>query len=803
MYRIQFLIFIGFLFAADTFWGQSLHGRITDQKTGEPLAFVAVVEKNTVNGYYSDIDGFYEMRPSATGCDIVFHLVGYEDQMFTWAGDTLLNVKLKPLENLFNEVVIRPGENPAERIIKTCIENKKKNNPESDVAFTYDSYNKLVFGGEIDSSLMADKEKFDQLNSSEKDQYNFLNEKYLFLMESATHRKFLPPDKSEETIIANRVSGLKMTDLFLLGTQLQSFSFYGETVDLLGVQYMSPLANNAISKYLFILEDTTFIGNDSVFHISFQPRNNKNISGMKGSLFINTNGYAIQNVIAEPVETTGFQIKIQQQYHFLYDRKWFPKQLNSSILMGNMGSVVPLIGQGRSYIKNVQLDATLRPGEFTPVTLLMAKNAGDQPDSVWTRYREHELDTKELKTYEFIDSVGKAENLDRKVKIFEAISTGIIPIGPIGIDLRRLIRYNQYEKYRLGIGLRTSNLLSEKFSVGGYYAYGFGDKHSKYGGDVLVHLYRKRNAWIKAEYSNDVMETGGNQFDLPPDTPKGISLYPFFISKMDRREKIELSLNARVVGNLTASPFINNQFIRAHESYRFIEKTTESVDLYRRDYRITETGIVLRYAPGEKLVRTSNREIRLGGRFPVVYLRYTAGIRDIYKSDFNYNRIDARIDKVFKILNVGNFSTSVIAGYTPDAMPLSFLYNARGSWDHFTIATPGAFETMRTNEFRHSEFVAVHLRHNFKDLLFRAGKFRPHFVLVHNMMWGKMINKENHNLALRDAPLGYYESGLQIDNLLVSNFSGIGIGAFYRYGPYHLPETNDNFAFKLTSTLVF
>jgi hypothetical protein len=803
MHRIHFLFTISLLFFSCALIGQNLRGRIIDQKTGEPLAFVSVVEKNTVNGKYSDIDGYYEISPSVIGCEIVFHLVGYENQVASWAGDSLLNIKLKPLENLLNEVVIRPGVNPAERIIQKSIENKKKNNPESDIAFTYDSYNKLVFGGVIDSSLMADKERFDKLDSNSKEQYNFLNEKYLFLMESATHRKFLPPDKSEETIIANRVSGLKMTDLFLLGTQLQSFSFYGETVDLLGAQYMSPLANNAISKYLFILEDTTYIGADSVFHITFQPRNNKNFSGMKGSLFINTNGYAIQNVVAEPFESAGFQIKIQQQYHFLFDRKWFPKQLNSSITLGTIGGAVPFTGEGRSYIKNVELDAALIKGEFTPVTLLMAKNAGNQPDSVWVKYREHDLDTKEVKTYEFIDSLGKAENLDRKVKIFEALSTGIIPLGPVGIDLRRVFRYNQYEKYRLGLGLRTSNLLSEKFSAGAYYAYGFGDKHSKYGGDLLVHLYRKRNAWIKAEYSNDVMETGGNQFDLPADTPKGISLYPLFISKMDRREKIELSLNARVVGNLTASPFINNQFIRAHDSYRFIEKNTESVELFRRDFRITETGIVLRYAPGEKLVRTSNRELRLGGRFPVVYLKYTAGIRDLYKSDFNYSRIDARIDKVFKILNIGNFSTTVIAGYTPDAIPLSFLYNARGSWDHFSIATPGAFETMRTNEFRHSEFVAVHLRHNFRDLLFSTEKFKPHLVLVHNMMWGKMQNKENHNLALRDAPLGYYESGLQIDNLLVSNFSGIGIGTFYRYGPYHLAQMRDNFAFKLTSTLVF
>jgi hypothetical protein len=803
MLYLRLLLFFAVVFSTHTISAQGLAGRITDKKTGETLAFVSVVEKGTVNGTYSDIDGIYNLVLSKTDCDITFHIVGYDNQTIRWQGETALDVQLVPKDNLLSEVTIRPDVNPAERIIRKCIENKKKNNPESDIAFTYDSYNKLVFGGVIDSSVMANKEKFAQLDSNSQNAYNFLNSQYLFLMESATTRKFFPPDKSEETIIANRVSGLKMTDLFLLGTQLQSFSFYGETVDLLGAKYMSPLANNSINKYLFIIEDTTFIGSDTIFHISFQPRNNKNFDGMKGSLFINTNCFAIQNVIAEPDEVSGFKIKIQQQYEFLEGRKWFPKQLNSNISFDNITGPIPMTGEGRSYIKNVKLDAEIAKNEFTPVTLLMAKGAGNQPDSVWNKYRERELDTKEIRTYEFIDSLGKAQNLDRKVKIFEALATGILPLGPVGIDLRKLFRYNAYEKYRLGLGLRTSNLLSEKFSAGAYYAYGFGDKHSKYGGDLLIHLYRKRNAWMKMEYSNDVMETGGNQFDIQAESLSGISLYPLFINQMDRREKIEFSLHSRVIRNISATTFMNHQFARAYDSYRFIQSYSEGVNLYFRDYQVSEAGITIRYAPGEKLVRTTNREVRLGGRFPVLFMRYTGGFRDLYNGDFNYTRIDARVDKVFKILNVGNFSTSVIAGYSPDDIPLSFLYNARGSWDDFTIATPGAFETMRTNEFRHSEFVAVHLRHNFLDLLFQAGKFRPHFVLVHNMMWGLMRHKQSHNYELKDAQKGYYESGVQIDNLLVSNFSGIGVGAFYRYGPYHLPDMRQNFAFKITSSLVF
>ena len=49
---------------------------------------------------------------------------------------------------------------------------------------------------------------------------------------------------------------------------------------------------------------------------------------------------------------------------------------------------------------------------------------------------------------------------------------------------------------------------------------------------------------------------------------------------------------------------------------------------------------------------------------------------------------------------------------------------------------------------------------------------------------------------------GYYESGLVIHNILRMNtfnigYFGVGVGAFYRYGPYQYPIERANWAFKL------
>lgn len=797
MNKILTLFCIVFLFADAS--AQTIHGRISDLRSDGSLAFVSIVEAGTNNGTYSDIDGYYSLTLTDTSHTVYFNLIGFEPYSAVLSPGEH-NIRMKEKDNLLNEVVIRPGENPAERIIRKAIENKETNNPERGISFTYDSYNKLAFGAEIDSTFMSDTVNLAKLDTSSREAYEFLHKQYLFFMESATTRKFMPPNKSEETIIANRVSGLKMTEFFLLGTQLQSFSFYGETVDLLGVSYMSPLADRSISKYLFILEDTTYIGQDTVFTISFQPRRKKNFDGMKGQLFINTNGFALQNVIAEPADTSTYSIRIQQQYEFAYGRKWFPKQLNSSIQFSQIVIPgIPVSGEGRSYIRNLKFDPELKKSEFTPVTLQMLPNAGNQPDTVWNKYREHELTEKETKTYVTIDSLGKEAKLDRKMKSFEALATGQINLGPVSLDLTKLFGFNEYEKFRVGCGLRTSNLLSEKFSLGAYYAYGFGDTHSKYGGDLLVHVYRKRNIWMRALYQNDVMEQGGNQLSRPPEGLSGLSnYYNLFISRMDRREKSELSINGRLIRNLTITAFANQQFIRPYRDYSFTSQANDYITLSTDDFHVAETGFQLRFAPGEKLVRTPTREMRLFGRYPVILFRYTRGIQGLQAGDFDYNRYDLNIEKTFRILNAGQLSITAIAGLVKENIPLPLLYTARGSWDKFTIATPLAFETMRTNEFRNSQFALIHLRHNFRDLLFSTKNFAPHLVIVHNMIWGKFDHPDSHNLEIKDTQNGYYESGIQFDNLIKSNLSSIGIGVFYRYGPYHLSETLDNFAFKAT-----
>ena len=152
----------------------------------------------------------------------------------------------------------------------------------------------------------------------------------------------------------------------------------------------------------------------------------------------------------------------------------------------------------------------------------------------------------------------------------------------------------------------------------------------------------------------------------------------------------------------------------------------------------------------------------------------------------------------------GKLSITALGGLCRENVPLSLLYNAEGTYEKFTIASPGSFQTMRVNEFMHSRFAAFHVRHEFRPFFVIKKKFKPNLVIAHSMLWGDFNQSQNHNFASRQAHKGFMESGLQIDNLVQNGiFSKLGLGVYYRYGEYTLPTAKENFAFKLTSSFTF
>ena len=641
----------------------------------------------------------------------------------------------------------------------------------------------------------------DEEDSDLQETIEFLEKQHLFLMEFISEREFRQPDQDNETVTASRISGLKDPSFTLLATQIQSFAFYDDLIMIWDKKYLNPISPGSTRKYLFVLEDSLFTTqNDTLFVISYTPLKNKNFDGLEGILHINSNQYAVQNVIAGAAEqNTIFRIRIQQKYEWIEDSQWFPVQLNTDIIISSdelkaEGVPVSFVGIGKSYLSDISLNPDIRRRRLNQVEMKVEEDAHQKPDEYWEKYRVVPLTSQDTNTYMFIDSIGEEINLDRSLNIAETLISGYIPWRFMDIDYRSLVHYNRYEGFRFGVGLQTNNNLTSYLKIGGKFAYGIKDHGIKYGGFIRIIPDPVSETHIQARYSYDVTETGGMQFIERPSFTSSEAYRSFLIAHKDITEEKEISFGSSLIPYLRFRVFLNQSAKKVTSEYRYLVNNEPS-DLYH----FTDLGLNLRYAHKEKFIETPRgTRISTGTRYPVINANITRGLTSL-DGEFEYLKIEGKISKTFITRSLGNTRIAILGGMVDQSIPYTNLFNGHGSYGVFIIESENSFATMRMNEFIMDRFAAVFFQQDFGKLLFRREKFQPGIVIATHAGYGELIHDKSHTgMDIQSIDRGYFESGLLVKNLLNQWFIGYGLGVFYRYGHYALNKTIDNFAFKFT-----
>ncbi len=810
----------------------SLTGRVVDSDTGEPLPFVNIVYNEKGTGTTTGIDGQFTITSGSLPDSLRLSYVGYETLTVILSPEDaaqamLLEMKQKPV--LLEEVTVTPGINPAHRIISNALDNRRLNNPEMLSSFSYTSYNKMYFtllpdsiislvhlpgsanvsirfafsdsqdAGQVGPYAEGETEKVD---SSEIRLREFIERQHLFLMESVTKRDYRRPGRNSEQVVASRVSGFSDPSFSLLATQMQSFTFYEDFISILDKRYLNPISRGSTSRYSFILEDSMFTEqDDTLFIISFRPYRNRNFDGLQGVLYINSNGYAVQNVIAEPFEPQGIiTVRIRQNYNFVDSRQWFPGELNSEIFFGReTASVRPgtrysLVGIGRSYLSEIEIEPETGRRRFGNIELEISPGAYSRDHAYWDKYRVEPLSAKDLQTYHYIDSVGREANFDRSLRIFEILASGYIPWGYLNIDYSSLIDYNYFEGLRPGFRAVTNDRVSSRFSFGGHLAWGFRDKAAKYGTEAGFLLHRLSDMRLRLSYSRDVEESGGYGFFGQGPLFSTENYRRFMVGQMDYSRQYDASLTMRLPWHLSSRIYMSRRELTPGNEYLFAPGGNE-----RGSFLFAEAGMQLRFAYRERFMQTPRGTlISMGTDYPVLWFNVGRGT-GMFGGEYEYTRFSAALSHTLTTVRLGQTSVMVEGGVTDGNLPLQALFSGKGSFRDFSVEAANSFATMRPAEFISDRFASLFLRHNFESLLFRSGSFRPEIVIVTNLGIGELSHPDNHlNVQVNTMEKGYFESGLLLNNLLRQFFVRYGIGVFYRYGPYSFDRVADNFAFKLT-----
>ena len=788
-------------------YGQGIKymGLVLDEETKEALAFVNLISADGHYGTATDIDGKFSLVLPTGADSIRFSYLGYETRyVLTRNLKGPKTIYLKQTKYDLAEYEVFPGINPAHRIIANVVKNRNSNDPKNLASFSYTTYDKMVIT--IDSSNFV-KDSLAPKNDSLNRMASFFKKKDLFLIETVVEKKFLAPDRNNEKVVATKVSGIQDPLIIYLVSQLQSTSFYDEIIQIGNKNYINPISKGSLKKYYFQMEDTVYSGKkDTVFTVSFRPNRNANFEGMQGILHISTDKWAIVNVKAKPAkEEKGIGVQIQQKYELIAGEHWFPVQLNTNItfdiLSVSSGSEnARLIGIGKTYIKNIEINPELVKKAFSHIEIEIDPNAAYRKDEQWNDFRANNLRSRDWETYRYIDSLGKAVKLEKKLKQMEALLTGKISIGYLDLLINRFTGFNSFEGFWFGLGAQTNKRFSEKYALGAYYAYSLKDKRSKFGAKASAVLYKPKEIKAHLHYLSDNIESGNVVFYNDENSLfDPLAFQEFLINKMNYTIREEVGLSSRILKYIQVYGGLSHESVENTGDYIFIQQGGNQLF---DSFQTSEIHLRFRFAYKERYFDNGRMLISMGTNYPVFWFNYSQEISQILGDNFDFKKLDFQMRKSFYSKYLGETNIAIKAGLVLGDIPYPKLYSGGGTYrSSLTICAPGSFGTMRPNEFLSDSYISLFLSHNFGTLLFKGEKFKPEFEVISNIGYGWLKHPEYHqNIDFKTMEKGYFESGLMINNLLRLPLLKLGIGAMYRYGAYSYSSFKDNIAYKFTVT---
>lgn len=809
--RRLFFLLLFILFCSRGFAQHAaIQGHVVSEADQSPLPFVHLRFDAGNSGTTTNIDGNFSI-PDTIGT-IQFTYIGFKplDLKVENPGETPWIVRLTPDNNLLSTVEVYPRQDPAYGIMQLVLEHAAKNNPDNLQSYQYTSYHKFWLSADVPSESTTGKKKISAAELERLQQRFEAN--HMLLVETLSKKKFLQPNHENEEIISSKVSGLKKEPFFLLASQLQSFSIYRENFSLLTKNYLSPISKTALKNYAFILEDTLQLGQrDTAYLIRFHPAKGRNFDGLKGFLHIDARDYAVRSVIAEPASTEkkAVSASVWQHYDRLETGQWFPTELNAAINF-NMITSPPLdslmkkrkplelsiTANSRTYLYQSAVNLQIDPKSFPKYGVTVS--AGRKDSLFETRgFRYIPLTSKDSATYHYFDSIGSKARLYHKVKLLHALSLGTIPVGPVSINYTYLFAYNINEGYKVGPGLETNRKLSKYFAAGAYFIYSTRNAELRHGEwlrifptgypDFKIQLgYRD----MKREYGEEEMVTDYNIFE--PEYFRSL-----LIKNMYHTKNYAASIEMRPVEPLNFRIFID----RANNLRNSYGNFSDSV---WAPFRQTKIGLMLRYSPGIAFLNDAEELIQSSPPKSEWYFSVIQGLK-LFDSDYRFTKIDTKGKFNLRLSALGTTTIMYRGGKIFHTAPITDWFHGYGSYSGaFTLLPHYAFATMRLNEFSADQYATLHIRHSFGTGYIPPNYFiRPEVVLVHNMGIGSLQQQYADLSGATDFRKGFFESGIELNRILVSGFSGLGLGAYYRYGPYQLSKHALNFAYKFTINFKF
>jgi hypothetical protein len=781
-------------------------GKVTEAATGAPVPFATVTFLGTTEGTVTDFDGNFQTITYLEVDSISVTYIGFSTRTKAVVSgqSQTINFQLEESLTALNEVVVLAGENPAISIFKSIQENKRENDKRELDYYEYESYVRT----EIDIDHITD----DLRNSRVMQQVTSVMDSIehiagddglpiLPILISEAISKFYyrkNPEARHEEMIRTRLSGVGITDGTLtsqvIGGTFQEYNFYQNWLNIWGKEFASPIADGGRLIYEYYLLDSAFIEDDFCYLLEFFPRQEQDLA-FTGTMWITKDEFALRRIDAQVGENANLnyleRIRIQQDLIKSTADQWLPSKTRVVI------KLAPLIENrpgfiGKFYVSNTDfLVNEPRENDLYLLPVSMDPNVRDSDDQYWREHRHDSLTSTEENVFRMIDSLKQIPRIRFASELSKFLVNGYIKSGKIDIGpYTTFIGNNNIEGTRIGFGARTNLDFSNKWVLGGYFGYGFGDERLKYSGYLYRILDRTHWTTIKFEKQREVDQVWLLNENIDPNSffysysRFGTLTQPFL------RKKNQLTIYRQIMKGLNAKIYFRQEQHRALFPFEYF--TTADQSQTSGIYQITETGINLRYGRDEIFVINDNERLSMGTiRSPLIEVGYIRGFEGPFGGDFEYHKVTASVLKRAKMGLVGVTQIELGGGQFFGEAPYPMLFNPIGNQSPFFVGF--AYNLMDYFEFSADRYAELKINHSFEGFLLNRvpllRRLKLRAIANANAYWGSLsaqnISTTSYEMDANNHPIypfrlwenmPYVEAGYGVSNIA----RVLSIQAFHR-----------------------
>lgn len=649
--------------------------------------------------------------------------------------------------------------------------------------------------------LKADTQKF-KADVVERTRIENKNDSLAFdLRKSSVYKKY---DASTDQIVIDELdlNGFEEVGYNAIRQNIVSYSLFQDKISFLKDRVYSALGGMRYRAYQFysLHQDDR----QTVLYFSSQ----KNRYAWEGLIFINNKSGAIENY------TMSFDAEYQLYFKATFEsNNQFPLSHELYVRPGYGGEKLSFFGgtiklgkiQPRSFNDKPQayLSHMRVYGAFSELNeeadnrTIQTKFYSGKPAQInfWQNIA-YEFMTEEPKSGEYVSDYISNNNLSSRLRRRNAFEQGFFPLNFTDIDLTRLVKLNNYEGIRLGLGFQTNSRFSDRIRLGAYTAYGTKDTSFKYGFSGGVLLQKETNTWLNIDYANDIKEVGTNQFMTDQRVysifePRLVNITYFY-----KYNTVGLGLQHNFTPQLMSELRFERSEIDQTRDYTF-----NTLDKSLTDYTLSIAKFGVRWMPNSTYLSIDDRVFLQNENTPTISAQVEHSFANLIESDLSFTKLSAKFDYIHKHINNHTSELNIEGNLGFGDLPITHAFHALPNspnqekiLDRFSVAGVKSFETMYFNEFFSTRQATLHFKHFFPS--FHILDFiQPQLVLISRHAVGDFPDQYKHeNIDFKTLSEVYNEAAVELNNILF----GFGLSFAYRYGAYHLPSFEDNVSFKFT-----